>query len=201
MVAGSEQDDTVLLLAAKADPRSFAALYGRYADAVYRYCDRRLRDCHAAEDATSQVFERAFVNLSKCRHDAFRPWLFTIAHNVVVDAFRRRRHLVPLENAERVPDVCESPEDAALSGETARTVRDLLQALTPDQRAVIELRLAGLTGTESMKLLGISRPVLGARTFRAMNTMRALLQATEANAVAPERHQAHTPRRVEYRWA
>lgn len=175
-----DSDDASQLEVAKADPAAFAYLYDRYIDLIYRYCDRRLRDREASEDATSIIFEKAFSNLAKCPLDGFRPWLFTIAHNVVVDMHRRRRAQASLEDATSVPDVATGPEEVVVSRESAMTVWALLDALSPDQRAVIELRLAGLSGTESMAVLGISRDVLGARTFRAMNKMRSLLEAAGA---------------------
>ena len=123
-------------------------------------------------------FEKAFVNLARCASDAFRPWLYTIAHNVVVDIHRQRRPQATLANAELVPDSVSGPEELALRDESGRTVRALLESLSPEYRAVIELRLAGLSGTEAMEVLGISRELLATRTYRAMNKMRAQLQLT-----------------------
>lgn len=175
-----ELDDAALLAAAKGNRVQFAHLYDRYVQQVYRYCDRRLRDREAAEDATSQTFEKAFASLGRCPDDAFRAWLFTIAHNVVVDVQRKHRPQRPIEDAVHVADQEPEPEIVVLSQESIRSVRDLLPLLTPDQRAVIELRLAGLSGTETMQVLDISRDVLGARTYRALARMRSLLAAEEA---------------------
>ncbi len=176
----SELDDAALLAAAKGDGALFAHLYDRYVHQIYRYSGRRLREREAAEDATSQTFEKAFANLDRCPDDAFRAWLFTIAHNVVVDALRKRRPQRPLEDAELVADDEPEPEAVLLTGEVVTSVRELLPLLTADQRAVIELRLAGLTGTETMQVLGISRDVLGSRTYRALTRMRIVLTAAEA---------------------
>src|SRR5262245_60361601 len=81
--AETGDDDALLVMRAQAEPSAFTVLYDRYVEAVYRYCDRRLGDRTAAEDATSVIFTRAFVNLPKYRAGTFRGWLFTIAHNVV----------------------------------------------------------------------------------------------------------------------
>ncbi|MCC6943320.1 MAG: sigma-70 family RNA polymerase sigma factor [Thermomicrobiales bacterium] len=175
----SELDDAGLLAAAKEDRALFAHLYDRYVHQVYRYCDRRLCEREAAEDATSQTFEKAFAGLARCPEEALRAWLFTIAHNVVVDVQRKQRPQQPLEDATSVADDEPNPEDVLLAGEVIKSVRDLLPQLSPDQRAVIELRLAGLNGTETMEVLGISRDVLGSRTYRALARMRTLLIASE----------------------
>ncbi|MBX3071630.1 MAG: sigma-70 family RNA polymerase sigma factor [Thermomicrobiales bacterium] len=182
--SGAALSDDALLAAAKSDPGQFALLYDRYVDAVFRYCHRRLDDREAAEDATSQIFEKAFSNLPKCRDEWFRPWLFRIAHNVVIDCYRQRRPTVELlDDALQMADEAENPEERAISSESAATLRQLLELLSAEQREVIELRLAGLNGTESMAVLGISREVLGSRTYRAMNRLRSLIEDAEALGV------------------
>src|SRR4051812_20704973 len=83
-------DEARAIAAAKIDPRAFAPLYSRYVDPVYSYCLRCLGDPETAADATQDVFARALRALPRYREQAFRPWLFTIAHNVIVDAHRAR---------------------------------------------------------------------------------------------------------------
>lgn len=172
--------DAALVFAAHAEPKAFAAIYDKYIDSVYRYCDRRLRNREAAEDATSQIFEKAFVSLPRFREGSLQAWLFTIAHNVVIDQYRRNHVDQPLEVAQLVPDSATTPEEAAITGDTAQTVRRLVELLTPEQREVIELRLAGLNGNEIMQVLQINRDVLGSRTFRAMAKMRDALMSSGA---------------------
>src|SRR5262245_60696068 len=87
------------------DPSAFGLLYQTYVDGIYRYCYRRLRNRESAEDATQTVFERAMAGLRRYRHeDSFRGWLFTIAHNVVVDHTRRARPAASFDDTFAVPD-------------------------------------------------------------------------------------------------
>src|SRR5687767_14154323 len=81
----ADLDEADLVASAKRDRAAFAALYRRYVEPVYRYCDRCLGNRDAAEDATSLIFTKALAALATCRDDRFRSWLFTIAHNVIVD--------------------------------------------------------------------------------------------------------------------
>ncbi|HEY7032089.1 MAG TPA: sigma-70 family RNA polymerase sigma factor [Thermomicrobiales bacterium] len=174
-------EDALLVAHAQVDPSAFTVLYDRYVEAVYRYCDRRLGDRTAAEDATSTIFTRAFVNLPKYRTGTFRGWLFTIAHNVVVDEHRRRRPDAPIEAADETIDPAPTPEDLAIDAEAAASVRALLSRLSPDQRQILELRLAGLSGEEIVAVLGRSRAAVDALAYRAVNRLRELLgeRATE----------------------
>ena len=81
--------DAELVARAKGDPQAFAALYRRYIDAIYRYCAHRLGGRQAAEDATSEIFVKAFTSIRSCRDErAFRSWLFAIAHHVVAEGER-----------------------------------------------------------------------------------------------------------------
>jgi RNA polymerase sigma-70 factor, ECF subfamily len=171
--------DAELVARARADRRAFAALYRRYADPVYRYCYRRLGARPAAEDATSAVFTRALASLPNYRDGSFRGWLFTIAHRVVADHYRAERPAAPLADAARLPDAAPSPEEAAVAGETGRTIRGLLAALPPDQRRLLELRLAGLTDAEIARVLGRSHGAVRTAQYRTLVRLRALLGVPE----------------------
>ncbi|MBA3416418.1 MAG: sigma-70 family RNA polymerase sigma factor [Chloroflexia bacterium] len=172
-------DEAALVARAKADRRAFAALYRRYLTPVYRFCLLRLGDPHEAEDATSLVFQKALAALPGCRDDRFRSWLFAIAHHVVADRHRDRaridRPLRPLTDADRIADGVAGPEQAAVGGDEARRLRALLAHLTDDQRAVVELRLAGLTDEEIGRTLGKRPGAVRAAQFRAIQKLRTLM--------------------------
>lgn len=168
--------DVDLVVAARRERAAFAALYQRYVDPVYRYCSRCLGDQHAAEDATSVIFTKALAAFGTCQEAHFRSWLFSIAHNVIVDMRRSRQQWEPLLAAEELPDAATwvSPEAQALEADDARTVRDLLQHLSPDQRELLELRLSGLTDIEIARALGRSHGAVRTSQYRALARLRAI---------------------------
>jgi RNA polymerase sigma-70 factor (ECF subfamily) len=186
-----ERDDAILVVQAKRDRRAFAPLYRRYVDRVYRYCDRVLGDRELAEDATSLVFTKALAGLPRCRDDAFRSWLFSIAHNVIVDAQRARVSARPLAEAVEVADgaLDRSPEAHALVGDDARTIRALLAHLSSDQREILELRLAGLTDAEIARVLGRSHGAVRMSQHRAIARLRAIVRGA-----APTKEVSHGAR-------
>ena len=173
----AESDDA---LAARAlhDPEAFTLLYRTCALDVYRYCYRRLHDREAAEDATSQIFINAYSGLRRLGSKPFRPWLFAIAHNVVVDAHRARRPLFSLDEADIREDPDPSPETLAIDREQRDAVQTLLHELPKRDREVVELRLAGLTGHEIAQTLSCSHEAVRAAHYRAIHRLRELL-ATE----------------------
>ena len=156
------------------DPATFAELYVRYVDPVYRYCYRRLGSREAAEDATSQIFCHALEALPRCRGDAFRSWLFAIAHNVVADQFRRQAPHQTTDETAELTDPDPTPEERALATDASQSLRSLLARLPTDQRDVIELRLAGLTGAEIAAALGRSLGAVKMLQFRAIERLRVL---------------------------
>lgn len=173
-------EDARLVALAKRDPRAFAPLYARYFDPVYRYCYRRLGHPEAAADATAQVFAKALAALPHYRDDApsFRSWLFSIAHNAIADDFRARRPSAPIDAAAHVAARDPSPEEVALREETGRTVRTLLGSLPADQRQILELRLAGLTGPEIAAALGRSLGAVKIAQVRAFARLRATFDSS-----------------------
>jgi RNA polymerase sigma-70 factor, ECF subfamily len=168
-------DDAVLVAAAQRDPRAFEPLYARYADPVYRYCWRRLGDADAAADATSLIFIKALAALPRYRAGSFRSWLFSIAHNTVVDGLRSTRHDAPFDPAFDPVDPAPGPEELALAGDAGRQVRSLLGRLSTDQRHVVELRLAGLTDREIAAALGRNLPAVRMLQTRAVARLRTLM--------------------------
>lgn len=185
-IAETGCDDAVLVARAQSDPAAFAPLYDRYFDRIYRFCYHRLGGWDAAEDATSLVFAKALAALPTCRPDAFRSWLFAIAHHVVTDRFRQARPTQPLTTIAEVADASPTPEDAAIAADERRSLHVLLARLPTDQRRALELRLAGLTGAETAEVLGRSHTAVRLLQFRAVARLRALLAEGPDRKEAPD---------------
>jgi len=166
--------DAELLAAALRNRSQFAVLYHRYQLPVYSYCRRRL-DEQDAEDATSHIFVQAMAHLESCRAPSFRAWLFTIAHNVVIDSLRRLKPSIVLDETLYLASGERSPEDVVLDSDLQRRLARAIDALPPDQRAAVELRLAGFTGVECAEVLGKRPEAVRMLQHRAFGTLRAAL--------------------------
>ena len=73
-----------------------------------------------------------------------------------------------------------------IAADDRRAIRDVLTQLSPEQRRVVELRLAGLTGPEIREVLGRSRAWVDTTQYRAVKRLRAVMAAD----VAKERDDA-----------
>ena len=174
-------DEPAQIALAQRDPHAFAPLYERYAEAVYRYCYRRLGNPETAADATSLVFSRALSALPRYHDRSFRSWLFAIAHNTVVDGWRTTRIEARLEVSAGRADPAPGPEEVALRADAGREIHALLGHLPDDQRHVVELRLAGLTNSEIAATLGRSVAATKMLQVRALTRLRSLLRPEPAS--------------------
>jgi RNA polymerase sigma-70 factor, ECF subfamily len=107
-LTSSTEDDRLLIEAAQADPARFVEIYERYVDRIYAFVSRRTGNRAAAEDVTSQVFERALdaIGRFEWRGLPMSVWLFRIASNALADHWRERSR-----SADKpVPDVPDSHE-------------------------------------------------------------------------------------------
>ena len=178
--ASRAADDLRIIALARTDPHAFGTLYDRYADPIYFFCYRRLNHAEDAADATSLVFTRALEALPRFEPRAsdtgstVRGWLFTIARRVVVDVHRRKRPQVSVENRVLV-DPSPGPESAAIASAESHRLHQVLAALPDRQRAVIELRLSGLTMPEIATALDQTIPATKALQVRAYRLLRELL--------------------------
>lgn len=169
-------EEAAQIALAQRDPRAFAPLYSRYFDTVYRYILRRVSgDRERAADATSQTFLKALAGISTYKSGSFIGWLITIARNVVIDQARRSKPEQQFPERWDISDDARSPEQIAIDRSVERELADLLARLTPDQREVIELRLAGLTGQEIADHLGRNLGAIRSLQFRALAQLRRMM--------------------------
>jgi RNA polymerase sigma-70 factor (ECF subfamily) len=150
--------------AARRDPRAFEALYRKYVAQVYNFALYELRDPHAAEDLTAQVFLRALSGLRHFREQtagpgsSFRVWLFQIARNTLSNERRRsRRHPeAPLDAALELPGA-HDVSGTAIERDELRAALAAIDRLPAERRRALVLRFVNeLDASEIGQVLGRS---------------------------------------------
>jgi RNA polymerase sigma-70 factor (ECF subfamily) len=184
--APEETSDEAIVARALHDRQAFGLVYDRYVDPVYRYCYGRLGSREEAEDATSLIFARALAALPTHRGGSFRSWLFAIAHNVVLNARRDAPRHHQLAIVVELADPGPRPDEMAEAAERRRSVSEALALLPEEQRRIVELRLAGLTGPEVAAALGRSHDSVRTTQRRALARLRTLLGITPDAPCATE---------------
>ena len=85
-----DEDAKLMLRYRDGDPDAFSALYSHHKGPHYRYLLRQVRNAGAASDLFQEVWSRLIATRSRYEARAkFATYLFHIAHNCVVDSFRR----------------------------------------------------------------------------------------------------------------
>lgn len=150
--------------ATRATPEEAAALYDAFAERIRRYIAFRVRSPEDAEDLTSDVFRRVLSAPIPVDPGARPAWLFRVAHNAIIDHYRRRRFTVPLIGILERPDDAPTLPDRAVRDEEMRTIDTALASLVGRQRAAIYLQFyEDLEYADIATVMGI--PSVTARTL------------------------------------
>jgi RNA polymerase sigma-70 factor (ECF subfamily) len=154
---GAEKTDEELMLAyAQGDVRAFDALYQRQRGMLYRFILRSVPDRASADELYQDTWSRLIASRTRYRVEAkFSTWLLQIAHNLIIDSFRRARPQAGAEETETVMrelDVPESdrPEQVLSEFEQHRRLQLALEALPSEQREAFLLRVESGLGLEEI---------------------------------------------------
>lgn len=178
-------DERSLVEAARHDADAFAALYRRYVDRVHAYAYRRSGSQAIADDVTSATFEKALRGLDRYRwrEPGIGPWLFRIASNELVDAYRRDDRQGRI--VERLQSA--SPATFAASGHEDRLtgvgdeVRRALERISPRYQRALTLRyFADLSNEEAAAAMGVSRATMAVVLHRAGIALRKAIEVERA---------------------
>ena len=158
--------------AKRGDRDAFAELYRLHHARIFRMARLHLGDLgDGAEDAVAETFLRAWAALPRYRVTGapFVAWLFGIARHVVLDEVARGRRVMPRE---------ELPERArSWTVDDRLTLAQALDRLPVAQRQVVELKyLAGMRNEEVASALGKSKGAINAMQWRALGTLREILE-------------------------
>jgi RNA polymerase sigma-70 factor (ECF subfamily) len=164
------------------DSEAFGRLYEKSVDRVYRYIYFRVTDDATAEDLTSAVFLKAWESLPryKAGKSPFIAWLYTIAHNAVIDHYRTRKQTSALDEIASLPSSELPPDEQFDRLFGAQSLRQSLQKLTGPQRDVVTMRLIDGMGTEQVaRRLRKSPGAIRALQMRALQALAKILKEEE----------------------
>jgi RNA polymerase sigma-70 factor (ECF subfamily) len=179
-------DEQLMLAYAAGDPAAFETLYARHKGGLYRFVLRGIKERGIAEELFQEIWMRVIeARLRYAPQARFSTWLYTIAHNRMVDHWRKRGlHVVSLERDD--PDDPAPPEPAAQAArepqrqaETNQQLERLaraLEALPPAQREVFLMREeGGLSLTEIASATASNEEAVKSRLRYAVAKLREAL--------------------------
>ena len=189
-MAGPQDSDEDLMLAYGAgEAGAFDTLYARHKGGVYRYLLRQCRNAGIADELFQDVWMNAIrVRASYAPTAKFTTWIYTLAHNRLVDHWRAtgQMKIASIDDdengeardiVESIPgDANDEPETRALSGELGAQLRDALEALPDEQRDAFLLQYeGGLSLAEIAELTGVGMETVKSRLRYATAKLRSAL--------------------------
>jgi RNA polymerase sigma-70 factor (ECF subfamily) len=188
---GQQSDQALVARCQKADITAFNEIVSRYKGKIYNYLYRMTGNAEDAEDLTQEVFVRMYTNIASFRAEAsLSTWLFRIAGNLSVDAFRRGKkdrelsHSLdaPVAGADNddgqsatrdVPDWSQEPETLLGRKELGAHIQAALQKLPPKLRSAVVLHdVEGLAYEEIAQTERIPLGTVKSRIFNARVALR-----------------------------
>ncbi len=156
---------------------ALSSIYNHYFERVYRFIFYRVSHKETAEDLTEEVFVKIFKNLRKLEQPAaFEGWLFQIARNRVIDYYRSKRQIVPLEEIENTLEYETNIVDLVnLKTEQTLFIK-LLKELTAEQQQVIKLKfLEDIDNAAIAEIMEKTEGAIRVIQHRAINKLKELI--------------------------
>lgn len=166
--------DDVLMAAQTGAGWAFTRLYEDLAGVVTGYL--RQQGAYEPDDVASETFLHVFGGLGRFEgdEDAFRSWVFTIAHRRLIDERRRlgrRPEVAPVDDVEE-PDAGPPPDHTVIGEAHWEELEQHLAVLTPLQRDVVLLRVvAGLTVAETATIVDRSEDAVRQLQHRGLRAL------------------------------
>ena len=156
-------------------------LYDQYGQAIFAYIRLHISSREDAEDLTLEVFTAALEqhNLANIRENERLAWLRRVAHNKIVDSYRRTAHrpLIALHRLEETVFLGEhpAPEEVALQREAYQQLYDAVKQLPTLQQQLLQLRYGqGLRFSEIGTLLNKREDAVRKLLSRTLTTLRTI---------------------------
>jgi RNA polymerase sigma-70 factor (ECF subfamily) len=165
------------------DDDAYREVLERYTDPLYNYLYAMTGDTQLSQDILGDTFLRMVEKIDSYTYYGapFKAWLYRIAHNLAVNALKRARFTVGVEDLDRVARPVTDPAirvAARIEEEELRAaLRAALPELTQDQQQVLMLRFVdGQSPGEVAETLGKSENAVKQLQFRAVRSLERLLR-------------------------
>jgi len=180
-------DPTEVVLLQKCQEGSeeaFRELVEKYERRVYSIAWHLLSNYDAAREIAQEAFLRVFRNLAKFDvRKNFYTWLYQITVNLCIDRMRKQSHAKTVDIDAVRGLASAGPRDLSEGcerEETSRRVRQALDRLPPNYKAVLTLRdILGHSCGEIAEIVGCTSPTVRWRLFRARQLFKAVWEGED----------------------
>jgi RNA polymerase sigma-70 factor (ECF subfamily) len=185
MTEAAEPDEVLMGRYARGDAAAFECLYRRHEMRTWRYIERNVGNRAIADELMQEVWFAVARQAPRYQPSArFTTWLFTIAHNRIIDWVRTSRPQTSLERHEvasvviqLIADPSSGPLAEAVAHEQSSALAQALAELPVEQRDAFLMQIeGGLSVEEIAAVTGVSFETSKTRLRYARMKLRDLLQ-------------------------
>lgn len=188
-------DNTLIKQFVSGDATAFELLLARYRKKIYTYIYLSVKHKDIADDIFQETFIKVIRSLKEGKYaesGKFAPWVVRIAHNLIIDYFRKLRQNNECSNdntdglsitGDELSDL--NAEERAIRLQIRKDVRRLLDFLPSEQREIVLMRYyMNLSFKEISEQLNININTALGRMRYAIINMRKMVEASKKMLVA-----------------
>lgn len=170
----------------KGEESCFEQLINRHKNKVFTYISLYIRDQALAEDLFQDTFMKVIQSVKSGKYQdngKFISWVMRIAHNLIIDHFRRIKQMNTVSNDDYDSDLFNSKklseatiEDSMIKKQIQKDIRRMISELPDDQKEVVVLRhYAGLSFKEIAEITDVSiNTALGRMRYALINMRKTM---------------------------
>jgi RNA polymerase sigma-70 factor (ECF subfamily) len=155
------------------DWNTFEHYYNQFIGPIYRYIALRVSNRGEAEDLTSEIFLKVLEHFED--YDQTRPfsnWIYTIAHNHVINYFKQHKTTLSLEDIEQLKLPSNIAAEYEIQDEMER-VQKTMKQLSHEKQQLIEMRyMAGYSYKQMGEILEKEENTVKVATFRSIDELK-----------------------------
>ena len=144
-------DEMLVDMYIKGNDNAFDVLMKRYESKVYSYIYYSVKNQEMAEDLFQEVFMKIIVRLRSGKYQEngkFYAWVMRVAHNLIIDTFRKETDEKIISNDETEQDLFNDPslavndnrEQEMIQEQMVSDIKELIAKLPENQRQVLLMR-------------------------------------------------------------
>ncbi len=148
--------------------KEFNTCVDLYADDVYRFILKNIRDSEKSRDVVQEAFTRMWQKVKDISFDKSKSYLFTTAYRIMIDQIRKEERMLRFENSHQHKHASYSTYS-----DLTEVLDEALKILPDKQRAVVLLRdYEGYSYEEIGEITALSESQVKVYIFRARTALR-----------------------------
>jgi len=180
-------DATLVSNYIKGDENALTVLIKRHKQRIYSFIYSKVYDRDISEDVFQDTFIKVIRTLKRGKYNEegkFLPWVMRIAHNLVIDHFRRNNRMPKFDNSGEfsifsvLSDSSLNAEKQMVRDQVNLDVKRIIEELPDDQKEVLKMRIyQEMSFKEISERTGVSiNTALGRMRYAIINMRKTIEQ-------------------------